>query len=91
MKNPIASGLKIPQSKNADKKKQLLETQEKAVIDQKQAVYEAYLDMEKQYYANLDKLKATAPTQPQTLQEECEAKLVDPRGLLSSLLADGRG
>ena len=72
--------------KNADKKKQLLETQEKAVIDQKQAVYEAYLDMEKQYYANLDKLKATAPTQPQTLQEECEAKLLILEGYYQASL-----
>lgn len=72
--------------KNADKKKQLLETQEKAVIDQKQAVYEAYLDMEKQYYDNLDKLKATAPTQPQTLQEECEAKLLILEGYYQASL-----
>ena len=72
--------------KNADKKKQLLETQEKAVIDQKQAVYEAYLDMEKQYYANLDKLKATAPTQPQTLQEECDAKLLILEGYYQASL-----
>lgn len=72
--------------KNADKKKQLLETQEKAVIDQKQAVFEAYLDMEKQYYANLDKLKATAPTQPQTLQEECEAKLLILEGYYQASL-----
>lgn len=72
--------------KNVDKKKQLLETQEKAVIDQKQAVYEAYLDMEKQYYANLDKLKATAPTQPQTLQEECEAKLLILEGYYQASL-----
>lgn len=72
--------------KNADEKKQLLETQEKAVIDQKQAVYEAYLDMEKQYYANLDKLKATAPTQPQTLQEECEAKLLILEGYYQASL-----
>ena len=72
--------------KNADKKKQLLETQEKAVIDQKQAVYEAYLDMEKQYYANLDKLKATAPTQPQTLQEEREAKLLILEGYYQASL-----
>lgn len=72
--------------KNADKKKQLLETQEKAVIDQKQAVYEAYLDMEKQYYDNLDKLKTTAPTQPQTLQEECEAKLLILEGYYQASL-----
>ena len=72
--------------KNADKKKQLLETQEKAVIDQKQAVYEAYLDMEKQYYDNLDKLKATAPTQPQTLQEECDAKLLILEGYYQASL-----
>lgn len=72
--------------KNADKKKHLLETQEKAVIDQKQAVYEAYLDMEKQYYDNLDKLKTTAPTQPQTLQEECEAKLLILEGYYQASL-----
>lgn len=62
--------------KDASKKKALQEQQAKAVADQQQAVNNAYLDAEKQYYDALDKMQQmrTAAV-PQTLQQECEAKL----------------
>ena len=64
------------QIKNAEKRKQLQEQQAKAVTDQQQAVNNAYLDAEKLFYDALDRMKATAPAAPQTLQQECDAKLL---------------
>lgn len=62
--------------KDAAKKKSIKEQQNKAVADQQQAAYNAYVEAEKQYYDALEKIQETAPAKPQTLQEECDAKLL---------------
>ena len=62
--------------KDAAKKKAIKEQQNKAVADQQQAAYNAYVEAEKQYYDALEKIQETAPAKPQTLQEECDAKLL---------------
>ena len=62
--------------KDAAKKKAIKEQQNKAVADQQQAAYNAYVEGEKQYYDALEKIQETAPAKPQTLQEECDAKLL---------------
>ncbi len=62
--------------KDAAKKKAIKEQQNKAVADQQQAVNNAYIEAEKQYYDALEKIEETAPAKPQTLQEECDAKLL---------------
>ena len=62
--------------KDAAKKKVVKEQQSKAVADQQQAANNAYIEAEKQYYDALAKIQETAPAKPQTLQEECDAKLL---------------
>ena len=62
--------------KDGEKKKTLQEQQDKAVSIQQQAADNAYIEAEKQYYAALDQLQAVAPSKPQTLQQECDAKLL---------------
>ena len=62
--------------KDAAKKKAIKEQQNKALADQQQAAYNAYVEAEKQYYDVLEKIQETAPAKPQTLQEECDAKLL---------------
>lgn len=62
--------------KDAAKKEAIKEKQNKAVADQQQAAYNAYVEAEKQYYDALEKIEETAPAKPQTLQEECDAKLL---------------
>lgn len=62
--------------KDAAKKKAIKEQQNKAVADQQQAADNAYIEGEKQYYDALEKIEETAPAKPQTLQEECDAKLL---------------
>lgn len=62
--------------KDAAKKKAIKEQQNKAVADQQQAADNAYIEAEKQYYDALAKIQETAPAKPQTLQEECDAKLL---------------
>lgn len=62
--------------KDAAKKKAIKEQQNKAVADQQQATNNAYIEAEKQYYDALEKIEETAPAKPQTLQEECDAKLL---------------
>ena len=62
--------------KDAAKKKAIQEQQNKAVADQQQAANNAYIEAEKQYYDALAKIQETAPAKPQTLQEECDAKLL---------------
>ena len=62
--------------KDAAKKKAIKEQQNKALADQQQAAYNAYVEAEKQYYDALEKIEETAPAKPQTLQEECDAKLL---------------
>lgn len=62
--------------KDAAKKEAIKEKQNKAVADQQQAADNAYIEAEKQYYDALAKIQETAPAKPQTLQEECDAKLL---------------
>ena len=62
--------------KDAAKKKALQEGQAKAVADQQQAANTAYIEAEKEYYESLEKIQESAPTKPQTLKEECDAKLL---------------
>lgn len=63
--------------KDKDKRRQLQERQAKAVADQQQAVNNAYLNSEKQYYDALDKMQQMRTSSvPQTLQQECDAKLL---------------
>lgn len=62
--------------KDAAKKKALHEGQTKAVADQQQAANAAYIEAEKEYYDSLDQIRLSAPAKPQTLQQECDAKLV---------------
>lgn len=62
--------------KDAAKKKALHEGQTKAVADQQQAANTAYIEAEKEYYDSLDQIRQSAPAKPQTLQQECDAKLV---------------
>lgn len=62
--------------KDAAKKKAIKEQQNRAVADQQQAADNAYIEAEKQYYDALAKIQETAPAKPQTLQEECDAKLL---------------
>ena len=62
--------------KDAAKKKALHEGQTKAVADQQQAANTAYIEAEKEYYESLDQIRQSAPAKPQTLQQECDAKLL---------------
>ena len=62
--------------KDAAKKKALQEGQAKAVADQQQAANTAYIEAEKEYYESLDQIQQAAPAKPQTLQQECDAKLL---------------
>lgn len=62
--------------KDAAKKKALHEGQTKAVADQQQAANAAYIEAEKEYYDSLDQIQQSAPAKPQTLQQECDAKLL---------------
>ena len=62
--------------KDAAKKKALHEGQTKAVADQQQAANAAYIEAEKEYYESLDQIRQSAPAKPQTLQQECDAKLL---------------
>ena len=62
--------------KDAAKKKALHEGQVKAVADQQQAANTAYIEAEKEYYESLDQIQQAAPAKPQTLQQECDAKLL---------------
>ena len=62
--------------KDAAKKKALHEGQTKAVADQQQAANAAYIEAEKEFYESLDQIRQAAPAKPQTLQQECDAKLV---------------
>lgn len=62
--------------KDAAKKKALQEGQAKAVADQHQAANTAYIEAEKEYYESLEKIQESAPAKPQTLKEECDAKLL---------------
>ena len=47
---------------------------------------EAYLEAEKQFYDVLDSMKQIAPTAPQTLQQECDAKLLALNGYYQASL-----
>ena len=62
--------------KDAAKKKALHEGQTKAVADQQQAANTAYIEAEKEFYESLDQIQQSAPAKPQTLRQECDAKLL---------------
>ena len=62
--------------KDAAKKKALHEGQAKALADQQQAANTAYIEAEKEYYESLDQIQQAAPAKSQTLQQECDAKLL---------------
>ena len=62
--------------KDTAKKKTLQEGQAKAVADQQQAANTAYIEAEKEYYESLEKIQQSAPDKPQTLQDECDTKLL---------------
>lgn len=62
--------------KDAAKKKALQEGQAKTVADQQQAANTAYIEAEKEFYESLDQIQQSAPAKPQTLQQECDAKLL---------------
>ena len=62
--------------KDTAKKKTLQEGQAKAVADQQQAANNAYIEAEKEYYASLEQIQQLVPGKPQTLQDECDAKLL---------------
>lgn len=62
--------------KDAAKKKALHEGQAKAVADQQQAANTAHIEAEKEFYESLDQIQQSAPAKPQTLQQECDAKLL---------------
>ena len=62
--------------KDTSKKKALQEGQAKAVAAQQQAANTAYIEAEKEYYESLEKIQESAPAKPQTLKEECDAKLL---------------
>ena len=62
--------------KDAAKKKALHEGQTKAVADQQQAANTASIEAEKEFYESLDQIQQSAPAKPQTLQQECDAKLL---------------
>ena len=62
--------------KDAAKKKALHEGQAKAVADQQQVANTAYIEAEKEYYESLAQIQQAAPAKPQTLQQECDAKLL---------------
>lgn len=65
------------QFKDANKKKELLQQQNKAVADQKLIANEAYIAAEQQYGDILKRLQdASAATGQQTLQQELDAKLL---------------
>ena len=77
--------------KDAAKKKALHEGQVKAVADQQQAANTAYIEAEKEYYESLEKIQQSAPDKPQTLQEECDAKLLLLDGYYKASLERAKG
>ena len=72
--------------KDANRRNQIIQQQQKAVANQQQQVNEAYLEAEKQFYDVLDSMKQIAPTAPQTLQQECDAKLLALNGYYQASL-----
>lgn len=72
---------------NAEKRKSLIESQDKAVANQHQAATAAYIDMEKQYYDSLEQLQKMAQSSaPQTLQQELDTKLMMLEGYYKTSL-----
>lgn len=63
-------------TKDAARKHDLIFSQQQAVAAQQQQANNAYLEAEKQYYEALDRIRQAAPSQPQTLRQECEEKLL---------------
>lgn len=72
---------------SAEKRKSLIESQDKAVANQHQAATTAYIDMEKQYYGSLEQLQKMAQSSaPQTLQQELDTKLMMLEGYYKTSL-----
>ena len=63
-------------TKDAARKHDLIFSQQQAVAAQQQQANNAYLEAEKQYFEALDRIRQAAPSQPQTLRQECEEKLL---------------
>lgn len=63
-------------TKDAARKHDLIFSQQRAVAAQQQQANNAYLEAEKQYYEALDRIRQEAPSQPQTLRQECDEKLL---------------
>ena len=63
-------------TKDAARKHDLIFSQQRAVAAQQQQANNAYLEAEKQYYEALDRIRQAAPSQPQTLRQECDEKLL---------------
>ena len=63
-------------TKDAARKHDLIFSQQQAVAAQQQQANNAYLEAEKQYYEALDRIRQAAPSQPQTLRQECDEKLL---------------
>lgn len=72
---------------SAEKRKSLIESQDKAVANQHQAATTAYIDMEKQYYGSLEQLQKMAQSSaPQALQQELDTKLMMLEGYYKTSL-----
>lgn len=63
-------------TKDAARKHDLIFSQQRAVAAQQQQANNAYLEAEKQYYEALDRIRQASPSQPQTLRQECDEKLL---------------
>ena len=63
-------------TKDAARKHDLIFSQQRAVAAQQQQANNAYLEAEKQYFEVLDRIRQAAPSQPQTLRQECDEKLL---------------
>lgn len=79
------------QLKDATKKKDIQDAQNKAVADQQNVANEAYVEAEKQYADVMDRIRSATGDKPQTLQEECDAKLLVLQGYYQASLQFAQG
>lgn len=73
-------------TKDIERKKDLIFSQKKAVVNQQQQINNAYLEAEKLFYDTLDRMKDSAPEAPKTLQQECDDKLLALEGYYQASL-----
>lgn len=73
-------------TKDIERKKDLIFSQKKAVVNQQQQINNAYLEAEKLFYDTLDRMKDSAPEAPKTLQQECDNKLLALEGYYQASL-----